>query len=386
MLTSAQQPTSPTRYRHSARINMTSRWPDHVWVKIFSLACTDGGATGAALSLTCKHLHSLSTKVKLQTVAVTSDKGLSALCTLLASLPTSSRMVKHLLIRPLPDDLENDLQLLLAASNEEAIYFDDLADEFGPQGTGFTSARDISHIRMADTRTVISLSARTLETLAFYTTDRHRQSIVPSICFSFLRDLTLPGRCLPSPSNASSDVAFPSLVRLHLCHFSHFESPPLHQTVLIAPGLQHLQLCGLRADITIATSLAKICGVHHLLEEYHAMNKRRATYQDYPSLLEYLWNSASFLLPRRKQPSAATPILQYIEKVDITGPERISAYYCGTGACEHDTMVSTLRLLEQLTRNSGLQFKFLPESEDNVRCFREREDSSNGASNGIGYW
>lgn len=72
--------------------------PPEVLLKIFSLACLDGGATGCSLSLVSKHIGNVSSTVQLQSVYLNSAQRMGQFLAVLQTRAPELRHVKHLLV------------------------------------------------------------------------------------------------------------------------------------------------------------------------------------------------------------------------------------------------------------------------------------------------
>ncbi|KAI0059057.1 hypothetical protein BV25DRAFT_1787962, partial [Artomyces pyxidatus] len=73
------------------------RTPVEIWAYIFSLACTDDGATGRALSLASRWIHHVSYPYQLQSLSVTRTTQFEALILMLERRREPSRRpVLHL--------------------------------------------------------------------------------------------------------------------------------------------------------------------------------------------------------------------------------------------------------------------------------------------------
>ena len=93
---------APTRrsiknIHHSPPIPAIYKYPIEIFDEIFSMACTDGGATGRSLSTVSKRIREVSKVFKYQTLLVTQNQ-LRPLACVLHSLPLDSRRVVHLSI------------------------------------------------------------------------------------------------------------------------------------------------------------------------------------------------------------------------------------------------------------------------------------------------
>lgn len=82
---------------------MTDRFPAEIWIEIVTHACTDGGATGRALSLTCRFLHHVVQPLRFHSIALLSAARLHAFSAHLASLTASESPpppppIAHLLV------------------------------------------------------------------------------------------------------------------------------------------------------------------------------------------------------------------------------------------------------------------------------------------------
>ncbi|KZT69921.1 hypothetical protein DAEQUDRAFT_725890 [Daedalea quercina L-15889] len=74
------------------------RCPTEIWIRIFTLACTDGGFTGRSLSCTSKYIRDASRSVKLQSIAVIGSYEVNRLADALESRLPEHRRILHLCI------------------------------------------------------------------------------------------------------------------------------------------------------------------------------------------------------------------------------------------------------------------------------------------------
>lgn len=72
--------------------------PPEILLKIFALACTDGGTTGCVLSLVSRYIREVSSIVQLQTVAVDRVTRMRLFLDALRSRPAALRRVEHLFL------------------------------------------------------------------------------------------------------------------------------------------------------------------------------------------------------------------------------------------------------------------------------------------------
>ncbi|EAU90722.1 hypothetical protein CC1G_03991 [Coprinopsis cinerea okayama7 len=82
--------------------------PPEIWIRIFSLACTDDGTTGRSLSLVSGAFNTLSKPFKYQSIALTRSKRVLSFNAQLDRLPSDDRRVKYLFVHCPHVFLDND--------------------------------------------------------------------------------------------------------------------------------------------------------------------------------------------------------------------------------------------------------------------------------------
>lgn len=190
--------------------------PIEIWMRIFSLACTDEGNTGRSLSQVSRYVHQISSPVKLQSVVLIGVDQLHAFADMLERTQAELRRVRHLCVS----------HHNLSTSKYRAI--------------GLTGRRKVFEEQL--TR-VLGIVAPTLQSLTL-NVGALWPLVLHIVDFPILEELTLQGSFLLPPTllQDGSPVVqpFPSLKRLHLLGCSDFFLAFIGQ----APRLTHLRLTG----------------------------------------------------------------------------------------------------------------------------------------------
>lgn len=158
--------------------------PAELWVEIARLACTDGGATGGALSLVSRYMHDTVQPVRYYSVVIGSSRSASRFASLLETQHRAPVVVRHLMIRSYEPWTGRDASRFEELAPEEAV------------------------------RRLLRCTAPTLHTLFWHEALFYdRYDILPSLVFPVLRDLSIP---TVNFWRGLSATPFPALRRLHL--------------------------------------------------------------------------------------------------------------------------------------------------------------------------
>lgn len=216
--------------------------PTELLVKIFTLACTDGGKTGCALSLVSSQVHVVSREVQLYSVSVNSIAHGRLLLKALQSRALEHRKVRHLFL--------SDKQNKPSRSH---------ADNGSPYSDAVAEILDLTRLSL------MSLSLSLPQHISFDLLAR------PGFFFPCLHNLIMSCFSFDSSSSPPIGDAFdllvgraptlPALERLHLhglsSHGSDRSRLPLLETVThSAPSLTHLRLSGITHTSTLPQFLA----------------------------------------------------------------------------------------------------------------------------------
>ncbi|CCM03259.1 uncharacterized protein FIBRA_05386 [Fibroporia radiculosa] len=223
--------------------------PAEIWMRISSLACTDGGLTGRSLARVSRYIRSVSDPFRLQNVAILRAHQLDAFANMLQSTPPERRRVRNLFVvnpcSPPPLDLarmsisQHELSSMNKKDLVRAVLFhryrteDPLAIRkmFGSEAEWF---EEVGEVYVEWTRTlerVLRIVAQDVETMIvplpspFYVLARlpsDATSFQPlhDINFPVLQELSLLGPGIPpqfvSMCPRAGELQLPSLRRLHL--------------------------------------------------------------------------------------------------------------------------------------------------------------------------
>ncbi|EKM49554.1 uncharacterized protein PHACADRAFT_265096 [Phanerochaete carnosa HHB-10118-sp] len=197
------------------------RCPVELWLRIVTLACTDGGYTGCSLCLVSQRMRHIVESVRFLSISLVHEEQLLAFSRLLPDPDSqySPPVIRHLLIFV-------------------KLYF-----RSDPEG------KSRGESLQQATRKIISVAAPNVETLVVH---QARYDLVFSMLkFPALRDLSLDGLSSSSEINISR---FPALRRLHLGSSQvllDFWSDLAH----FARSLTHLRISGIALSRTISPFL-----------------------------------------------------------------------------------------------------------------------------------
>lgn len=193
-----------------------SSFPSELWSTVFALACTDGGATGCALSTVSHYFRAVVLPLQLDNVALVSPTKMLSFLAMLQKRDRELRCVKH---------------LYLAGSAEWRM---------GSEAFGHTITRAPGFMKRVNM--ILTMLAPELVTLTTVLPEMGTLShTILGIHFPKLRELTVHGH-LVNPSSVAGEVeqqsSFPSLTHLHI--LTSPDSASLYATR--APALTHLRL------------------------------------------------------------------------------------------------------------------------------------------------
>ena len=183
-----------------------SKCPIEILDAIFSMACTDGGATGRSLSTVSKRIREVSKVFKYQSLLVKQHQ-LRSLTLILHSLPLDARRVVHLVVQ----------------------------SSFWGQGYGLSEDRffDTDKMRVL---AVVAHSLRTLEVRA------NRAQVLLPIALPSLRTLTLHGVARAKNHSQRNTACYPALKRFHFAPHSARVYNIFSLITRAAPTLEVLKL------------------------------------------------------------------------------------------------------------------------------------------------
>lgn len=116
--------------------------PGGLWIKIMTLACTDGGATGCSLSLVSRHMHDMVQPVRYHSVVISSIRSASTFAHLLER-QSPAPVVRHLMIkedtkatRPLPHTSKEAVSCILrhTAATLYTLFWSEKTVWYGHEG------------------------------------------------------------------------------------------------------------------------------------------------------------------------------------------------------------------------------------------------------------
>ncbi|KDQ63976.1 hypothetical protein JAAARDRAFT_52031 [Jaapia argillacea MUCL 33604] len=249
------------------------RCPREIWEQIFSFACLDGGSTGRSLSLVSKYIRDISQCVRYQSITVDGVSRLLALASLLESIPSGSRRVRHLLVSQTPKPptpiytLGIELRKPSLASRLRDSFLRRKPEPSKPTRS-FISLENSPSLCDVLLR-VLNAISHTIETLVIVVaagTHIALPSPLPA-----LRELTIYGGWnlgFPLVPEPGPGCTFPRLRRLYLVG-SYYTPSQVFDTIRAAPNLTHLRFSGLESSVNVPSVVRAILGVrsdyHHLL-------------------------------------------------------------------------------------------------------------------------
>ncbi|KAK7439870.1 hypothetical protein VKT23_017440 [Stygiomarasmius scandens] len=220
----------------TSKINLElSSFPIELLSQIFSLACTDDGATIHSLSLVSRLFHSIALPLFYDALSLHTSEHLSYLCSLLPTLPSHLRQIHHLYVCLSPPEPRVDVSV-------------DLQNLFA----------------------ILSYASPTLETFSFvYPNTVLSSSTIARIFrtpFPYLRELSMHG-FYPFPN--ASVIRMPMLERLHLsgnrnpyglfhagCLSNGMQNGKKDEGGL--PSLTHLKVSGLHMASSFSMELERV--------------------------------------------------------------------------------------------------------------------------------
>ena len=256
------------------------RLPPEIWQEIICHACTDGGATGRALALSCKFFHDQSLNLRFYSLSFGQTSALIKFLVSLRMQPKECRpIIHHLFLTPTfyPGHVSQRLRHLIGQAHPNAPQCDPLT------------------LTVTLTSALLSLAARTLRTLCLFpgAKDGGGAPLRPfAQAFPNLEELSvwnhplfqssahapaaaasaeagLYSNPVQSDSDASPGCAhhyiFPSLRRMHVV-LGDASMPASHLLrqfpTLVSARLTHLRLSGVTyADGELPEILAQLVGV-----------------------------------------------------------------------------------------------------------------------------
>ena len=233
-------PKTPLRpYIEYLHIFAMDRCPPEILLKIFALACTDGGTTGCVLSLVSRYIREVSSIVQLQTVAVDRVTRMRLLLEALRSRPPALRRVKHLFL----SDSQAAWRRCWGADSDFGHY-----DAYAA-------------IMALVGQDLITLTVSLRDYVSFYSL------APPGVKFSRLQDLTVECSDFGSPrvqKPAHSNLipgSFPNLRRLNCYGMASRGSDQSHLPLLntvadAAPALAYLRLSGVHELVHLPNILS----------------------------------------------------------------------------------------------------------------------------------
>ncbi|PCH35248.1 hypothetical protein WOLCODRAFT_145729 [Wolfiporia cocos MD-104 SS10] len=237
--------------------------PIEVWTRICSLACTDGGATGAALAQASRYLYDASQCVRLQSIALVGVDQMESFLGMLEHTPPNLRCVRHLYIAGRDSPSETRTFTPIEMLHGEGLVQAYVYRHYHPRDTSLLHEKLESVPDWLDMcpsflvkrkkafaaafARIIQLVSSHLETLTV-----HIGSMYPSFLFDIdfpsLRELTLQGVFILQttftnnlPDDERKVRELPSLKRLHLADCPTFFTAFIGS----APALTHLRMTGL---------------------------------------------------------------------------------------------------------------------------------------------
>lgn len=205
--------------------------PPEIWTEVFSLACTDDGSTGRALSTVSREVHIISKPVKYQSICVFGPKQLLKLLAVLSALPPSARKIRYLFV---------------ADGSRDFAELDDTIEVprrlYDPH-PGPDPGRDVAE--QAIFHWILHLASGSLVALHIHCTKIHRRSLLLEIGLPVLSELTLQGpfkSAEPPTIGPPGRALFPALRSMHIYHFAHHPPRFLDQIVDAAPLPAHLHV------------------------------------------------------------------------------------------------------------------------------------------------
>ncbi|TRM62889.1 hypothetical protein BD626DRAFT_403302 [Schizophyllum amplum] len=196
------------------------RLPAELWAIIFEYACTDTGATGRALSLTCVHFRELARRVRLQCVAVVGAHQIVTFEAYLRTLPPDERQVRHIFISSCPQTLSPDAP----TAHTHVCRM--------PNSSGYYAVIEAY-------RSLLELVAPTLLTCYFSHSIARLSHLLP-VSMPHLKSLVLHG---PKPTwFVRSTQRFPELQRLIFAGFCDYAPESIDDLWAAAPAVECLYL------------------------------------------------------------------------------------------------------------------------------------------------
>lgn len=221
---------------------MTSRLPAELWGSIAAHACTDGGYTGRALSLTCRYFHAVVKPMRFHSVAIVGARRLHLLAERMACLPSATEPEPHI------------EHLFVSVADTEA--------EPGP-----VSREAVPNTVQDNYVAVMIRAAPHVRTLVVHDLP------VADAAYYRRRDVGSPPAALSLPHLNSISTKtpaqgpdgtlrdfYPSLQRVHIT-----QAQPGHDMwnslVRLAPRMTHLRLSGLVQDLQLAPFLSTLLDI-----------------------------------------------------------------------------------------------------------------------------
>ena len=216
-----------------------SVFPPELWLKIFPLACTDGGGTGRALRLVSSAFRDLVHPFALQSLAVQGPKQILRFEYMLEHSPAAQGAILYLYLSSEHPRMASGSSFRKTDTDWYVMVSTGWLDDLAPFGTAKPGAITVQHIENAVAR-IINLVGPTLVTLSLHFTFLTRPSLLPEASLPRLEQLLVYGNYRALYRSSSNTPKLPSLWYLHI------SSPTRHPDEFIielrhrAPALTHL--------------------------------------------------------------------------------------------------------------------------------------------------